>query len=154
MNDQPLTAAWRRLFAYVPQGNALMHGTIREIVSFGEPDQSCNEERLRRALTIACAADFVFDLEQGVDTELGERGTGLSEGQMQRLAIARAIFAANPILLLDEGTSALDEQTEKQLLQNIRSLTDKTVVIVTHRPGALSICDRVLQFTESGVTEA
>ena len=154
MNDQPLTAAWRRLFAYVPQGNALMHGTIREIVSFGEPDQSCNEERLRRALTIACAADFVFDLEQGVDTELGERGTGLSEGQMQRLAIARAIFAANPILLLDEGTSALDEQTEKQLLQNIRSLTDKTVVIVTHRPAALSICDRVLQFTESGVTEA
>ena len=106
------------------------------------------------ALSISCAAGFVSELEQGVDTELGERGTGLSEGQMQRLAIARAVFADNPILLLDEATSALDEQTEKQLLQNIRSLTDKTVVIVTHRPAALSICDRVLQFTESGVTEA
>ena len=154
LDGQPLTAAWRRLFAYVPQGSALMHGTIREIISFGAPDQSHNEERLQHALMIACAADFVSELEQGVDTELGERGTGLSEGQMQRLAIARAIFADNPILLLDEATSALDEQTEKQLLQNIRSLTDKTVVIVTHRPAALSICDRVLQFTESGVTEA
>jgi ATP-binding cassette subfamily B protein len=154
VDGRPLTAAWRRLFAYVPQGNALMHGSIREIVSFAAPEKVNDEGKLQRALTIACAADFVSRLEHGIDTELGERGTGLSEGQMQRLAIARAIFADNPILLLDEATSALDGQTERQLLQNIRSLTDKTVVIVTHRPAALSICDRVLQFMESGVTEA
>ena len=154
VDGHPLTAAWRRLFAYVPQGNALMHGTIREIVSFALPEQAHDEEKLRRALQISCAEAFVSELEQDVDTELGERGTGLSEGQMQRLAIARAIFADNPVLLLDEATSALDEQTERQLLQNIRSLTDKTVIIVTHRPAALSICDRVLHFTENGVIEA
>lgn len=88
-----------------------------------------------------------------MDTILGERGTGLSEGQMQRLAIARAIFSGSPILLLDEATSALDETTEKQLLENLRRLTDKTVITVTHRPAVLSICDRVLQFTENGGKE-
>ena len=154
VDSQPLTAAWRRLFAYVPQGNALMHGTVREIISFACPEHAQNEERLRYALRIACAERFVYELEQGIDTELGERGTGLSEGQMQRLAIARAIFSDNPILLLDEATSALDEQTEKNLLQNIRSLTDKTVIIITHRPAALAICDKVLKFTENGVIEA
>ncbi len=152
LDGQPLTAAWRRLFGYVPQGSALMHGTIREIVSFADPDAARDEDRLWRALSIACAEDYVKDLENGPDTELGERGTGLSEGQMQRLAIARAIFADNPILLLDEATSALDVDTEKRLLDNLRDLTDKTVVIVTHRQAVFSICDRVLQFTESGVT--
>ena len=88
-----------------------------------------------------------------MDAILGERGTGLSEGQMQRLAIARAVFSESPILLLDEATSALDVDTEKRLLENLRQLTDKTVVIVTHRPAVLSICDRVLRFTESGVSE-
>ena len=90
---------------------------------------------------------------QGLDTHLGERGTGLSEGQTQRLAVARAFFSESPILLLDEATSALAADTEKQLLENLRRMTDKTVVIVTHRPAALSICDRVLQFTENGVKE-
>ena len=79
---------------------------------------------------------------------LGERGTGLSEGQMQRIAIARAVFSKSPILLLDEATSALDEATERQLLENLRAMTDMTVVIVTHRPAALSICDRVIAFAE------
>ena len=78
---------------------------------------------------------------------MGERGTSLSEGQMQRIAIARAVFSESPILLLDEATSALDEQTEKRLLQNLRRMTDKTVVIVTHRPAALEICDRVIDFS-------
>lgn len=145
VDGHPLTAAWRRLFAYVPQDNALMHGTIRQVVSFADPMRAHDEDRLRRALEIACANEFVRELEQGVETELGERGAGLSEGQMQRLSIARAIFADNPILLLDEATSALDEQTESRLLQNIRTLTDKTLVIVTHRPAALEICDRVLR---------
>ena len=149
--DHPLTAKWRKLFAYVPQGNQLMSGTIREIVTFADPAAAGDQARIECALTIACAADFVSELEQGIDTLLGERGTGLSEGQMQRLAIARAIFADSPIVLLDEATSALDEATEKDLLLNLRSLTDKTVVIVTHRPAALQICDRVLDFDGDGV---
>ena len=147
----PLTDAWRRLFAYVPQGNLLMQGTIREVVSFAAPELAGDTERINRALRIACAEEFISELEQGVDTPLGEAGTGLSEGQMQRLAIARAIFSGSPILLLDEATSALDAETERKLLQNLRALTDKTVLIVTHRPAALEICDRVLRFTEHGV---
>ena len=143
IGDQPLTAHHRRLFAYVPQGNALMNGSIRDVVSFAEPESSTDDERLKRALTIACADEFVDD----VDAELGERGSGLSEGQMQRIAIARAIFTDSPILLLDEATSALDEGTEKRLLENLRSLTDKTIVIVTHRKAAMSICDSVINFT-------
>ena len=154
VDGQPLTAAWRGLFAYVPQGNALLHGTIRDIVSFADPAHAGDEERLGRALRTACAEEFVSGLEQGADTELGERGAGLSEGQTQRLAIARAIFSGRPVLLLDESTSALDAETEEQLLKNLRSLTDKTVIIVTHRPAALAICDRVLRFTEEGGCEA
>ena len=146
-----LTAAYRRLFAYVPQDNALMNGTIREVVSFAEPEAARDETRLKLALQIACADEFVSELPDGADTLLGERGTGLSEGQMQRLSIARAIFSRSPILLLDEATSALDAETEKRLLANLRAMTDKTVVIVTHRPAALTICDRVLEFTENGV---
>ena len=151
---QPLTPEWRRLFAYVPQGNHLISGTIREVISFAEPESSNDEERIKQAIKIACADEFIAELENGVDTLLGERGTGLSEGQMQRIAIARAIFSGSPILLLDEATSALDEATEKRLLENLRSLTDKTVIIVTHRTAALSICDRVLSFEEDGITEA
>ena len=142
-----LTAAHRRLFAYVPQGNALMNGTIREVVCFAE---AMDADRLKRALTIACADEFVADVE----AELGERGSGLSEGQMQRLAVARAIYSGAPILLLDESTSALDEATERRLLENLRAMTDKTVIIITHRKAALSICDRVLEFSGSGVREA
>ena len=150
----PLTAQWRRLFAYVPQGNALMGGKLRDVVAFACPERSGDDAGLNRALSIACADEFLSELENGLDTELGERGTGLSEGQMQRIAIARAVFSDAPILLLDEATSALDEETEKRLLHNLRSLTDKTVIIVTHRKAALSICDRVLTFTEGGVEEA
>jgi ATP-binding cassette subfamily B protein len=128
-----------------------MRGTIREIVSFAAPACAGEEEKLLRAMQIACAEEFVAELDLGADTLLGERGTGLSEGQMQRLAIARAVFSGSPVLLLDEATSALDGETERRLLENLRRLTDKTVVIVTHRPAALSICDRVLEFTETGV---
>ena len=149
IDDQPLTAHFRRLFAYVPQGNALMNGTIRQVVSFADPSAAADDVRIRQALSVACADEFVDD----PDAVLGERGSGLSEGQMQRIAIARAIFAQAPILLLDEATSALDEATERRLLENLRRLTDRTVVIVTHRKAALSICDRVLQFTDTGVTE-
>ncbi len=146
---EPLTAYHRRMFAYVPQGNALMNGTVREVVSFACPQGKNDNERLRKSLEIACADEFVNDL----DYVLGESGSGLSEGQMQRIAIARAIFSGSPVLLLDEATGSLDEDTEKRLLENLRKLTDKTVVIITHRKAALSICNRVINFSERGVTE-
>ena len=145
---EPLTALHRRLFAYVPQGSQLLKGTIREAVSFADPAAAGDTKRLETALRLACASDFVAALEDGPDTLLGERGAGLSEGQLQRLAIARALFAGSPILLLDEATASLDGATETKLLENLRTLTDKTVLIVTHRPAALSICDRVLPFAE------
>lgn len=146
----PLTAEWRGLFAYVPQGNQLMSGTIREIIAFGDPEAMLQEERLAQALRISCADEFTAELKEGIDTVLGERGCGLSEGQMQRIAIARAVFSDRPILILDESTSALDETTEQNLLKNLRQMTDKTVLIITHRPAALEICDRRILMTEEG----
>lgn len=145
--NRSMTSEWRNLFAYVPQGNALMSGSIREVVSFGWASPS-RDERIWHALQIAEARDFVRELPQGLDTFLGERGTGLSEGQMQRIAIARAIYANRPILILDESTSALDEQTERKVLSNLREMTEKTVLIVTHRRAALEICDLEVRFSE------
>ena len=150
--EHELTAAWRSLFAYVPQGNQLMCGTIREVIAFGDPTSMANEQQLWNALDIACA-DFVAQLELGLDTPLGERGTGLSEGQMQRLAIARAILSDRPILLLDEATSALDQMTEQHLLENLRAMTDKTVIIVTHRGAARDICEKCITFSETNIVD-
>ena len=144
--ETPLSASWRGLFAYVPQGNQLIVGTIREVISFGDPDLMQQEENIRKALEIACADSFVDELPDGLDTLLGEHGSGLSEGQTQRLAVARAILSNRPILLLDEATSALDSATEARLLTNLRTLTDRTVIIITHREAALSICDRRIHF--------
>lgn len=151
---RPLTSAWRGLFAYVPQGNQLLSGTIREIIAFGDTAKMYQEADLWQALKIACADEFVSGLEQGMDTLLGERGTGLSEGQMQRIAIARAVFSGHPILLLDEATSSLDEVTEARLLDNLRAMTDKTVVIVTHRPAVLKICDKQIDFGADDLRQA
>jgi len=142
--ERPLTAGDRALFAYVPQGNMLMSGSIRQIITFYDEDAMKREDELWAALNAACAAEFVEALPQGLDTVLGEHGAGLSEGQIQRIALARAVFSRRPILLLDEATSALDEQTEAKLLDNLRTMTDKTVLIVTHRPRACEICDRVI----------
>lgn len=138
----------RNMFAYVPQENQLMSGSIRDIITFSDKDKSGDESGIYRALRIACANGFIAELEQGIDTLLGERGLGLSEGQMQRLAIARAIYSDRPVLLLDEATSALDARTEEAVLENLRSMTDKTVIIVTHRPAALKLCDRQVAFGE------
>lgn len=138
----------RAMFAYVPQGNQLMSGSIRDIITFSDKNRTGDEAGIHRALQIACADGFIAELEQGIDTLLGERGLGLSEGQMQRLAIARAIYSARPVLLLDEATSALDAGTEEAVLENLRSMTDKTVIIVTHRPAALKLCDRQIAFGE------
>ena len=144
--ERPMDAAWRGLFAYVPQGNQLMSGTIRDVVTFADPQERVRDEKILWALQVACADQFVSDLPEGLDTFLGERGAGLSEGQMQRIAIARAVFSDRPIMLLDEATSALDEQTEAKVLDNLRSMTDKTVIIVTHRPAALEITDKIIYF--------
>ena len=150
---QPLTAAWRSLFAYVPQGNQLLSGTIRDIVSFGDPCKAQEDAGILRALRIACAEDFVQKLEKGLDTTLGEHGQGLSEGQMQRIAIARAVFSEHPILMLDEATSALDEATAQQLLENLRRMTDKTVLMVTHRTDQTDFFDRELSFSKDGIQQ-
>ena len=144
--ERELDAGWRGLFAYVPQGNQLMSGSIRDVVTFADEEKRLRDDKIHRALEIACADQFVSELPEGLDTLLGERGAGLSEGQMQRIAIARAIFSERPILLLDEATSALDEATEAKVLDNLRSMTDKTVIIVTHRPKALDITDKIITF--------
>ncbi len=148
--ETELSPEWRGLFAYVPQGNQLMSGPIKDVLTFG--DASVSAEEIDKALDIACASDFVSELPAGLDTVLGERGSGLSEGQIQRLAIARAVLSGHPFLLLDEATSSLDEETEKSLLQKLRTLTDRTVVIVTHRLNVLSICDTEVHMDEDGVS--
>ncbi len=140
----PLTAERRGLFAYVPQGNFLFSGTIYEnLTFFADKNGEDMHSRVDNALKVACA-EFVFDLPQGLQTPLYEGGAGLSEGQLQRLAVARAIVSDRPVLLLDEATSALDGETEQRLLENLRNLQNKTCLIVTHRPAALEIADRIL----------
>lgn len=145
----PLDASWRGLFAYVPQGNQLVSGTVRETLTFFDPERMEQEEKLWQALEIACADSFVRDLPDGLDTVLGERGSGLSEGQMQRLSVARAVLSDRPVLLLDEATSALDPTTEEQLLRNLRAMTNRTVLIITHREAALNFCDKQIHFARN-----
>ena len=161
----------KRLFAYVPQGNFLMGGSVRDVITFGKSKEDGTadclktdnadrdhadrndmdlDEKLERAVHLACA-DFVYDLPMQLDTILGEKGAGLSEGQMQRIAIARALYADRPVLILDESTSALDQQTERKLLDNLKQLTDKTVLFVSHRLPALEICSKQLHFEEGMV---
>jgi ATP-binding cassette subfamily B protein len=151
--ELPLTAGWRGLYAYVPQGNQLMNGSIRDVVTFGDRNAADKDEVIYRALEIACADQFVRELPDGLDTMLGERGAGLSEGQMQRIAVARAIYSDRPVLLLDEATSALDDATEKQLLKNLRAMTDRTVIIVTHRSAVLDVTDTEIRFKKPGEVE-
>lgn len=152
-NEKMPIKEWRRQFAYVPQGNFLMSGTIRDVITFG-----CNnkeqEMTVERALYLACA-DFVKELPEGVDTLLLERGSGLSEGQMQRIAIARALYSEAPVLILDEATSALDEKTERIFLERMQQLTDKTILIVTHRRTVLDECKGHLSFVsnQEGIVE-
>jgi len=148
--EEEISVAHRDLFAYVPQGNFLFSGTIRENLTFFSPN--CGKEEMERALQAACA-EFVFELPEKLDTPLKERGGGLSEGQLQRLAIARAIISDRSVLLLDEATSALDSDTEKKVLENIAAMTNKTCLIVTHRPAALAIADRIWHVKAGKVEE-
>ncbi|NLJ77408.1 MAG: ABC transporter ATP-binding protein [Peptococcaceae bacterium] len=134
----------RKLFAYVPQDSLLLSGTIKDNIAFIKPN--AGEAAIRRAVRLSCAEEFINRLPQGLDTVIGEKGHGLSAGQIQRLAIARAILSDAPILLLDEASSALDEDTEQRLLGNIKSLPGKTCLIVSHRRAALAICNKEVCF--------
>ena len=143
-------AASRRLFAYVPQGNGLFSGTIRENIAFAVP---ADDERIMRAARTACAEEFIMQLPDGLDTVIGENGAGLSEGQAQRIAVARAVYSGADFLLMDEATSALDADTEYRLLKNIAALDGKTALIVTHRPAALEICSRKFILQDGVINE-
>ncbi len=148
----PLSAKTRGAFAYVPQGNSMFAGTIRENLLLTNPQ--AGEGQLEQVLRTACAYDFVMELPGRLDYAVGGHGKGLSEGQAQRLAIARALLRGAPILLLDEATSALDEETEHQLLQNLMdSGLVHTCIFVTHRPAATTICHRRYRVAEGTVRE-
>ncbi len=139
-----VNAGLRRYFSYVPQGNTLLSGTIADNLRMVKPDAS--DAQLQAALEAACAWDFVSAMDGGLDASVGEHGHGLSEGQAQRIAIARALLRDAPVLLLDEATSALDVATERTILRNLAArYPHKTCIVTTHRPTVISLCRRVYQ---------
>ncbi len=150
--EVPMNADTRHLFAYVPQGNTILAGTIAENLRMVKEDAS--DQELIDALELACAWEFVDKMPAKLYSDLGERGKGLSEGQAQRIAIARAILRDAPVLLLDEATSALDVATERRVLRNIiTSRPNKTCIVTTHRPSVLNMCRRVYRIMDTKVTE-
>lgn len=142
----PVSPATRSLFAYVPQDNVIFSGTIADTLRLVRPTAS--DDEIYAALRVACAEDFVRELPDGVNSRMSERGGSLSIGQNQRLAIARAVLADAPIMLLDEVTSALDLETEERVLQNIATLPNKTCIISTHRPSVLKLCDHIYKIQD------
>lgn len=145
----PLDRSTRGLFAYVPQGNLLLSGTLRENLTITNPNAT--QEQIDQAIHVSAMDDFLPSLPRGLETYLGESGAGLSEGQAQRLAIARAIISGAPILLLDECTSALDETTERKVLLNLKALPNRTCLAVTHRPAAMELCDWKLEICDGKI---
>lgn len=139
--DGSLSPLHRCNFVYVPQGNTLLSGTLRENLLLGNPDAS--EAQMQEALRLACA-DFISELPDGLDTRFSEQGGGLSEGQAQRIAIARALLRPGSIMLLDEATSALDADTERKVLENILKNHQRTVIFVSHRAAVVDYCDQVI----------
>lgn len=143
---------YRELISYVPQGNTLFSGSIRDNLKYGNPNAS--DDEIKAALSHACALDFVNELEDGLDTMIGEKGVGISEGQAQRISIARSFLRERPILILDEATSALDPETEVNVLKAVRALPTKpTCIIITHRPSALNICNRIMKLEKGHIKE-
>ena len=141
-----ISSATRRIFTYVPQEKAMFSGTVAEMLRLFSPETT--DEEINAALKAACAYDFVAALPEGINTPLGERGAGFSEGQNQRLAIARAVLRKAPVLLLDEATSALDLETERRVLENITALCrGKTLIVMTHRESVLPLCDSVYRIS-------
>lgn len=142
----------RQLFAYVPQGNTILTGTIAENMRMVREDATDGE--IIEALKTACAWEFVEKLPKGIHSSVGEKGRGLSEGQAQRIAIARAVLRECPVLLLDEATSALDVATERRVLKNLISRdSGRTCIVTTHRPSVLSMCRRVYRVMDTKITE-
>ena len=140
----------RRMFAYVPQGNFLLSGTIRENIAFMRPDAT--DDEIMEAAKISCAYDFISKLPNGLDTKIGEKGNGLSEGQVQRIAIARALICNSPVLILDEATSALDENTEMQLLNNLKNYrSDITCILISHKTAAFKICNKEVKIKDKKI---
>ncbi|MBQ1477683.1 MAG: ABC transporter ATP-binding protein, partial [Erysipelotrichaceae bacterium] len=138
----PGNADLRHHFSYVPQGNTILSGTIAENMRIVKEDAP--DEEIVEALKCACAWDFVKEMSEGINSSVGEKGRGLSEGQGQRIAIARALLRDAPVLLLDEATSALDVATERKVLRNIMDRNrDRTCIVTTHRPSVLSLADKV-----------
>lgn len=146
----PVNSSTRGLFAYVPQGNMILSGTVYENITMCNPEISA--EAVENAARAADIYDYISSLPDGFNTRLTERGGGLSEGQIQRISIARALLADAPILLLDEATSALDEETETKVLSNIKQMTDKTVLFITHRNTSISVCDRIIHAADKKFT--
>lgn len=142
VEERLLTPRLRANFVYVPQGNTLLSGTIRENLCLGK--HNATDEEMREALVKSCA-EFVFDLPDGLDTACAEKGGGLSEGQAQRICIARALLRNRSVMLFDEATSALDPDTERRLLKNILASHDKTIIFITHRLAVVDYCDDVLR---------
>ena len=130
----------RSMFSYVPQGNFLLSGTIRDNIAF--VSDKYDDEKIIQAAKIACAYDFISRLPDGLDTVVGENGKGLSEGQIQRIAIARAVYSNAPVIIFDEATSALDADTEVQLLKNLKTLKNKTCILISHKMAAKEICNK------------
>ena len=146
-----VSAESRALISYVPQGNTLLSGTIAENMRLAKRDAT--DEEIISALKLACAWSFVEKLPEGINSEIYERGKGLSEGQAQRIAIARALLRDAPVLLMDEATSALDMETEKEVLSNILRITpERTIILTTHRPSVLSMCDRIYRVVDKRIT--
>ena len=135
-----INSSYSKLFAYVPQGKFILSGSIKENIMFA--NKNVSEENIKEVIKLVKLDSLIKDLEKGIDTFIGENGFGLSEGQIQRIQIARAIISGCPILIFDEITSALDEKTEEEILNNIKELTDRTCIIVTHRQAVSKICDK------------
>ncbi len=148
-SEYPADRFTRPLFAYVPQGNMLFSGTVRDNIKF--VNENATDEEVMRAARISCADEFIDELPDKLDTVLLEGGKGLSEGQIQRLAIARAVLTYAPVLLLDEATSALDEATEKRLLDNIKALKEKTCIIISHKSAAYEICGKEIKIEDKSI---
>ena len=143
--------ATRHLFSVVPQGNMLFSGTVRENITMLRPDAT--DDEIKNAITDACA-EFVYDLENGLDFMLTEDGGGISEGQAQRLAIVRALLGKGKILLMDESTSALDDESERKLLHNLKNRDDLTILFITHRQSVLDCCNREITVSDGKISES
>ena len=148
----PINADLRQFFAYVPQGNTMLSGTVAENMRMVKEDAT--DEEIISALKTACAFDFVNELSGGINGRLGERGRGISEGQAQRISIARALIRNSPILILDEATSALDVETEEKVLKNIiKAHPNKVIIVSTHRPSVLKLCNRIYRISDGQIDE-